>query len=148
MLFEPTLIVRELAVLRGPNEAYRAKFNRGVNIISGENSSGKSTILNLLAYGLGADLTHWSEPASLCDRVRVEVGVNGRPAVFSREIVEKSQQGMDIFAGSMTEAEVAPADEWIRYPYRSSQSKISFSQAVFQLLNLPELETETTGKIT
>lgn len=148
MLFEPTLIVRELAVLRGTKDAYRGKFKSGVNIITGENSSGKSTILNLLAYGLGADITHWSEHAKLCDRVRVEVEVNGKPAVFSREIVEKSQQGMDIFAGTMAAAELAPADEWMRFPYRSSQSKISFSQAVFQLLNLPELETETTGKIT
>src|SRR3954451_24208339 len=101
MLFEPTLIVRELVILRGTNEAYRAKFRRGVNIISGENSSGKSTILNLLAYGLGADITHWSEHAKLCDRVRVEVEANGKPAVFSREIAERSQQGMDIFGGTM-----------------------------------------------
>jgi hypothetical protein len=148
MLFEPTLIVRELVVLRGKNEAYRAKFRKGINIISGENSSGKSTILNLLVYGLGANVTHWSEHAKLCDRVRVAVELNGRPAVFSREIVERSLQGMDIFAGTMDEAEAAPAGEWVRYPYTSSASKISFSQAVFQLLNIPELETETTGKIT
>jgi predicted ATPase len=58
MLLEPTLIVRELVVLRGGHQAYRAQFHAGINIIAGENSSGKSTLLNLLVYGLGADVTH------------------------------------------------------------------------------------------
>jgi hypothetical protein len=148
MLLKPTLIVRELVVLRGSKIAYRGTFKNGTNIIAGENSSGKSTLLNLLVYGLGADVTHWSEHAKLCDSVRVAVEINGNPAVFAREISEKSQQGMDIFGGTIEEAEKAPLIEWVRYPYRSSASKISFSQAVFQLLAVPELETETTGRIT
>lgn len=148
MRLRPTLIVRELVVMRGESAAYRGRFHKGVNIIAGENSSGKSTLLNLLVYALGADVTHWSEHAKLCDRVRVEVELNGRPAVFSREISEKSQQGMDIFAGTMADAEQAPITEWMRYPYRASGSRVSFSQAVFQLLDIPELETETTGRIT
>jgi hypothetical protein len=76
------------------------------------------------------------------------VEINGKPAVFARQISERSQQGMDIFGGTMIEAEGASIDAWLRYPYRGSGSKISFSQAVFQLLNVPELETETTGRIT
>jgi predicted nucleic acid-binding Zn-ribbon protein len=148
MLFEPTLIVRELLVTRGEYIAYREHFRKGVNIISGENSSGKSTLLNLLVYGLGADVSHWSEHAKLCDRVRVEVELNGKPAVFSREISDRPQQPMDIFGGTLEEAEAAPISEWHRYPYKSSQSKHSFSQAIFRLLDVPELETETTGKIT
>ncbi|HEX8239189.1 MAG TPA: AAA family ATPase [Allosphingosinicella sp.] len=148
MLLKPTLVVKELMVLRGASVAYRARFRKGINIIAGENSSGKSTLLNLLVYALGADVTHWSEHAKLCDRVRVEVELNGRPAVFSREISERSQQGMDIFAGTLDVAERAPVTEWMRYPYRASGSRVSFSQAVFQLLDIPELETETTGRIT
>jgi hypothetical protein len=148
MLVEPTLIVRELLVSRGKDIAYRERFRKGVNIISGENSSGKSTLLNLLVYGLGADVSHWSEHAKLCDRVRVEVELNGKLAVFSREISDRSQQPMDIYGGSLEDAESAPISEWNRYPYKSSQSKHSFSQAIFGLLDVPELETETTGKIT
>ena len=43
-----------------------------VNIIRGENSSGKSTILNFIFYGLGADLSEWSEAARRCSRVVIE----------------------------------------------------------------------------
>ncbi|GAA4746889.1 ATP-binding protein [Sphingomonas daechungensis] len=148
MLFEPTLLVRELAIYRGAQHAYRASFHKGVNIISGENSSGKSTILNLLAYGLGADISTWSEHAKLCDRVAVEVSLNGSIVTLSRAISEQSGQPMDIFIGDLAQSEQAPTAAWTRYPYRTSQSKESFSQAVFHLLNVPELETEASGKLT
>ena len=88
MLFEPTLLVREVAIYRGSSHAYRGSFHEGVNIVSGENSSGKSTILSLIIYGLGADISNWSEHAKLCDRVSIEVALNdpyrdGLPAHIS-----------------------------------------------------------------
>lgn len=148
MLLEPTLRVRELAIYRGRGYAYRATFHRGVNIISGENSSGKSTILSLLVYGLGADIASWSEHALLCDRVSVEVSLNQNVVTLSRLISQQLGQPMEIFPGDLATAEKAPASEWLRYPYRTTSSKGSFSQAVFHLLNVPELETEASGKLT
>lgn len=148
MFFEPTLLVKEVAVYRGADHAYRGSFHRGVNIISGENSSGKSTILSLIVYGLGADIFSWSEHAKLCDRVSVEVSMNGQTATLSREISSQAGQPMDIFPGTLEEAEAAPNAAWLRYPYRTSTSRESFSQAVFHLLNVPELETEASGKLT
>lgn len=148
MLFEPTLQVREVVIYRGESHAYRASFHRGVNIISGENSSGKSTILSLIVYGLGADIASWSEHAKLCDRVSIEVSLNGNIVTLSRLISPQLGQPMEIFAGGLEAAESAPATEWLRYPYRTSASRESFSQAVFHLLNVPELETESSGKLT
>lgn len=148
MLFEPTLQVREVAIYHGAKHAYRESFHRGVNIISGENSSGKSTILSLIIYGLGADISNWSEHAKLCDRVSIEVSLNGNVATLSRSISAQSGQPMEIFSGSLVEAEAAPSNDWLRYPYRTSASRESFSQALFHLLNIPELETETSGKLT
>lgn len=148
MLFEPTLQIREVAIYRGSSHAYRASFHRGVNIISGENSSGKSTILSLIVYGLGADMANWSEHAKLCDRVSVEVLLNGNVATLSRLISPQLGQPMEIFSGSLAEAEAAPTSAWLRYPYRTSPSRESFSQAIFHLLNIPELETEASGKLT
>ena len=55
-LFESTLIVQRLVIRRSSLIAYDEKFHMGVNIIRGENSSGKSTILNFIFYGLGGDL--------------------------------------------------------------------------------------------
>jgi hypothetical protein len=148
MFFEPTLRVREVAIYRGAHQVYRAKFHSGVNIISGENSSGKSTILSLIVYGLGADINSWSEAAKRCDRVVVEVGLNNSIVTVSRQITTQTGQPMDVFGGTLEEAESAPASSWLRYPYRTSESRESFSQALFHLLNIPELETEASGKLT
>jgi hypothetical protein len=148
MLHKPSLQVRETAVYRGKFEAYRARFHNGINILSGENSSGKSTILSLIIYGLGADISNWSEHARLCERVSVEVLLNGNPLTLSRLISPQAGQPMEVFPGPLAEAEMAPATHWNRYPYRTSGAKESFSQALFNLLNIPELETETSGKLT
>jgi AAA domain len=147
-LFSPTMIVRRLVILKGAAHVYDERFHAGVNIIRGENSSGKSTILNILVHGLGGDITQWSEHALLCDRVLVEVELNGKTATLSREIARATKRPMDIFGGDMDAAMAAGVADWRRYPYISSEGKQSFSQAVFALLDLPEVQTETTGKLT
>lgn len=146
--FEPTLIVTRLVVRRNEYSAYDEVLHEGVNVIRGENSSGKSTILNLLFYGLGGDLTDWSEKALLCTRVVLEVRINGRPATLSREISETSRQPMEIFGGDYETSLKAPKEEWVRYPYQRTANLESFSQALFRLLGIPEVSNELSGTIT
>ncbi len=55
--FSPTLLVRKLIVTQGGKEAFAADFHSGLNVIRGENSSGKSTIMDFLFYGLGGDIS-------------------------------------------------------------------------------------------
>src|SRR6185437_8484422 len=100
MRYEPTLIVTRMVVERADRIVYDEPFHAGVNVIRGENSSGKSTVLNLIFYGLGGDLTDWSDVALLCTRVLVEISVNGRPATLSRDISEKPGQPMEIFGAA------------------------------------------------
>lgn len=145
---DPTLSVRRLLVERNSAPVYDAAFHAGVNIIRGENSSGKSTILNFLFYGLGGDLYDWSEVARLCTRVSVEVLLNGKVATLSRDISTEPGQPMDIFGGAMEAALKAPRAEWTRYPYKRSTSRESFSQALFRLLQLPEVSNDASGNIT
>jgi DNA repair exonuclease SbcCD ATPase subunit len=146
--FEPTLIVNRLIIERNGTAVYDEHFHAGVNIIRGENASGKSTILNFLYYGLGGDLTDWSEIAQLCTRVLVEVSLNGKIATLSREVSTQRGQAMDVFGGDFSTAQKAPRDEWIRYPYARSASKESFSQAIFRLLKIPEVANEISGNLT
>lgn len=121
--FEPTLIVKRLVVERREAVVYDERFHAGVNVVRGENSSGKSTVLNFIFYGLGGDLSDWSAVARLCSRVIVEVSLNGLSATLSREISETSGlQPMDIFGGAYDDAKSAPRSEWLRFPYKGGAS--------------------------
>jgi hypothetical protein len=146
--FDPNLIITRLVVKRNDHTAYDEIFHEGVNVIRGENSSGKSTILNLIFYGLGGDLTEWSETALLCTRVIVEARINGSPATLSRDISQSSRQPMEMFGGDYEKALKAPREEWLRYPYQRTANLESFSQALFRLLGMPEVVNELSGTIT
>ncbi|MEE2943810.1 MAG: AAA family ATPase [Pseudomonadota bacterium] len=148
--FEPCLIVKRLVVKRRASVAYDEEFHNGVNVVRGDNSSGKSTILNFIFFGLGGDLSKddWSEHALKCDYVWLEVEFNGLPAVLRREIDVNSQSPMEIFGGRYAEAEKAPVEEWTKYPYSRSKNKESFSQAIFRLLDMPDVAVEGTSSIT
>src|SRR5262249_13408624 len=148
MRYEPTLMVNRLVVQRGGRAVYDERFHTGVNVIRGANSSGKSTVLNFIFYGLGGDLADWSETALLCERVELEVQLNGKTATLSREIARLSGQPMEIFGGDFDSAQKAPRAEWVRYPYRRSASQESFSQALFRLLKIPEVASDVSGNIT
>jgi predicted ATPase len=78
MRFDPSLLISRLVVDAAGRSVYDERFHPGVNIIRGENSSGKSTILNFIFYALGGDLTDWSDAALRCSQVSVEV--RGRDA--------------------------------------------------------------------
>jgi hypothetical protein len=97
---------------------------------------------------LGGDLAEWSDAARRCSRVIIEVQLSGKPVTLSREISETAGQPMDMFGGPYELAQRAPRAEWIRYPYRRSESRESLSQAIFRLLGLPEVRNEVSGNVT
>ncbi len=146
--FEPVLIVRRLIVVKGAKPVYDERLHPGVNVIQGENASGKSTILNFIYYGLGGDLTDWSTAALLCSRVYLEVELNGMVVTLARDISEAAGAPMDIFSGAYELSLKQPANAWNRYPYRRSLTTESFSQTLFRLLGMPEVSLEVSGNIT
>ena len=146
--FEPVLIVKRLVVIKGAKPVYDERLHPGVNVIRGENASGKSTILNFIYYGLGGDLTDWSAAALLCTRVYLEVELNGMVVTLARDISESSGSPMDMFSGSYDLSLKQPANVWSRYPYRRSLTTESFSQVIFRLLGMPDVSLEVSGNIT
>jgi hypothetical protein len=147
-LHEPTLQLDRLVVKADNHTAYDERFHRGLNIVRGENSSGKSTIMNMIFYALGGDLSDWSDAALQCTRVFCEVSFNGKKATLSREISRLAGRPMDIYGGPYDAAVKAPLEAWTRYPYRSAGGRQSFSKSLFQFLNLPEVHSESSGNIT
>jgi|TARA_R100000501_G_scaffold14813_2_gene26864 uncharacterized protein YoxC len=148
--YDPCLIVKRLVVKRGTAVLYDEAFHCGVNIIRGDNSSGKSTIMNFLFFGLGGNLDRsaWSEHALLCEHVWLEAEFNGNPAVLRRQIDVSSQSAMEIFGGRYEQSVSAPIEAWKRYPYARFTNQESFSQAIFRLLEMPDVAVEGTSSIT
>ncbi|HFJ0421272.1 TPA: ATP-binding protein [Pseudomonas aeruginosa] len=91
-LLEPTLKVNKLIVKQGGHNAFDCILHGGVNVIRGRNSSGKTTIMDLLAYSLGAENIRWKPQALSCSFTIVEVELNNSPVTLMREISEQSQR--------------------------------------------------------
>lgn len=147
-IFKPNLKVDRLVVFNAGQTVFDETFHAGLNIIRGENSSGKSTIMDFLFYGLGGDLYDWREAALNCDTVFLQASVNGAPISLSREIVRQPARPMRIFLGPLNQALQTANEGWQIFPYARG-SKESFSQVLFRLLGLPEVQTgESQTKIT
>ncbi|RCK45507.1 AAA family ATPase [Thalassospira profundimaris] len=147
-MLRPNIEIRKLVVSANGRSVFSADFHKGLNILRGENSSGKSTIMDFLFYGLGGDLTEWREAALQCDEVTTEVLLNGMPATFKREVRDTRMQPMRIYEGPFAEADVSSSDGWKIYPYKRSSEKESFSQVLFRWLDLPQVPGHETSNIT
>jgi hypothetical protein len=148
MLLEPTLKVNRLIVFQGGHRAFDCSFHSGVNIIRGRNSSGKTTILDLLAYGLGAENIRWKPEALLCSKTMVEVELNGVSICLERDISLESQRPISIFWGGLKDALVSDRQSWETFPFKRSLNRLSFSQSIFDALGMPAAQGEGASNIT
>lgn len=146
MLHKPTLTISRLVVTKGGQRVFDQSFHLGLNVIRGENGSGKTTVADFLFFGLGGDTPSWRAEAAICDYVFVEVLINGQSVTFRRQVEEERFRPMAIFWGTLDESEKM-GTEWQLYPYAASATKESFSQAVFRAAGIPEIKA-TTSKIT
>ncbi|MFL0121024.1 hypothetical protein V2611_04410 [Tenacibaculum maritimum] len=128
--------------------AYDENFNDGINIIRGQNSSGKSTIGNFIFYVLGGDFKKWTTASLHCGDVYAEVFINSEPITLKRVISEKGNQPMSIFWGTYEESKTAGSEGWQIYSYSRSDTKKSFSNALFLSLGFPELRGDVDSNIT
>lgn len=106
--------------------------------------------MDFIFYGLGGDLLdhQWRESALLCDSVMMGVKLNGKDVTLQRDVEKKSSQPMKMFFGPSSEAAKSSNEGWERYSFRRGKSE-SFSQVMFRLLGLPEVQYgEANTKIT
>ncbi|GAA6137117.1 ATP-binding protein [Arenicella sp. 4NH20-0111] len=141
------LFVSRFAVLKSGGFVYDQKFHKGINIIRGDNTTGKSTVVDLLSYGLGSIITDWTEEQLICDSVILEVDLNGRIFCLDREIVETGQAKMKIFEGAFDDA-IQAVEGWTIYSVKRSAERHSFSQHLFELLGLPRHKTDDASNLT
>ena len=111
--------------------AYNEKFHSGVNIIRGDNGSGKSTICDFIYFVLGGDFNNWKKEATQCKDVYAEVLLNDSLYTLRREISSSKQQNMYIYNGDLNSAREDYYLGWQVFPYRQTEDKTSFSNLIF-----------------
>lgn len=151
------LFLQRLRIVTRDNKvAYDETFHRGVNIIRGQNSSGKSTIVRFIFFALGGSYTDFVPEARKCRYVMAEVSINGTVITLQR-FIEVNAEGkvnglvpMYIYFGPMTD--VLDTDStistlnyqlWKRFPYETTSRTRSFSNVLFQMMGLPEMKAES-----
>lgn len=129
--------------------AFDEKFHRGVNIIRGQNSSGKSTIANFIFYALGGDYSNWTTEALKCRDVIAEVEINGAVITLKRHIAQGGLQPMSIFWDSYEESKKDNIN-WQTYSYKqgTSSNTASFTNVIFNALSFPEVKSDLDSNIT
>ncbi len=148
-LVKPYLFIKRLVVTSYTGaKAYDETFHRGVNIIRGKNSSGKSTISNFLFYSLGGDFSNWTTEAAKCQSVFVEVEISDAVLTFKRSVTQGGKQPMQIFYGAYEEAIKSNFDGWMNFSYSQNENRESFSTAIFRALEFPEVRSENDNYIT
>lgn len=141
------LCLNRLRVLRRGHVAYDQSFHRGVNIIRGENGSGKSTVADFIFYVLGGEFDQWKGAAGECDLVQAEIETIGGVITVSREI-DGSLTKPSVYFGNMLEAGSRGLDGWKIYPIRRRENQESFSQILFRSAGIPEAQSEPASNVT
>lgn len=142
------LTLRRLVVMARGRAVYDEQFHLGVNIIRGENGSGKSTIADFIFYILGGEFDEWKDKASLCDEVRAEINTTSGPLTLRRLVVGR-QEPISVFFGPMDDAVKSPLEGWERYPIRrQTEKQLGFSQVLFRACGIPEAPTGEGGNVT
>ena len=141
------LFVDRFAVYGAGKFVYDQTFHVGVNIIRGANGTGKSTIMDLLNYGLGSEAAEWTDEQAKCDWVITQVSVNGHPVTLKRNITPTGQERVQFFDGEMERA-LKTIEGWQKFPMRRSSETHSYSQQMFELLNMPRHKTDDDKNLT
>jgi hypothetical protein len=145
----PFFALKRLQITSGTGVAYDERFHLGVNIIRGENSSGKSTISDFIFYGLGGEFDRWKDAAAQCRAVRLEIETAESLITVHRNVGGK-QEPVLVYYGGMDESLHKGIDSWHQLPIRRPPGgkDLSFTQVLFRAARIPEAPNVGTSNIT
>jgi uncharacterized Zn finger protein (UPF0148 family) len=141
------LALSRLRVLRNAHVVYDQAFHRGVNIIRGENGSGKSTIADFIFYILGGEFDDWKDAAGRCTEVQAEIET-ARGKLSLRRDIGKKLTPIRVFFGPFDQAQEHALEGWETFPIRRQEARESFSQVMFRSMTIPEAQSEGASNIT
>ncbi|QLC73690.1 AAA family ATPase [Pseudomonas sp. LPB0260] len=143
---KPTIKINRLLAAKSGNLVYDERFHTGLNILSGCNGGGKTSVIQLLVYGLGYEVQNWKEEAGSCDEVFVECSLNGQSVTLNRAL-QTQRASMQLYYGNLDAGLKAGRGEWFSYPYNTG-TKESFSQKLFEILGIPEVKLDASENLT
>ncbi len=126
---------------------YDQKFHAGVNIIRGENGSGKSTVSDFIFYVLGGEYEDWKDVAGQCEEVQAEIETPRGKLTLRRDVGKKTTP-IKVYFGPMEKAESHSLDGWELFPIRRQERQESVSQILFRSMLIPEAQSEGASNIT
>lgn len=142
-----SLQVNRLKIMSRGASVYDQKFHEGVNIIRGQNGSGKSTIADFIFFALGGEFDDWKDSATRCEEVQCEVETPSGKLTIRRQTESKTSPAF-IFFGEMEKASQFALEGWQRFPIRRNSTDESFSQVLFRSLGIPEAQSQGASNIT
>lgn len=145
-IIEPTLEINNLLVIKDEKIAFNGIFESGLNVITGDNSSGKTTILDLIAYTLGMEDIPLKEEALSCDVSYLSIKINDSNLILRREISDVSRRPISI-AYEYFDINKLNDYDWQTFSINRSD-KISYSQMFFNLMDNSEFNLEASSTLT
>jgi hypothetical protein len=138
LLSNPKLHLRKL-ILVGSRKSYIVHFQKGLNIIYGDSDTGKSSILNLIDYLLGASQVflypQLQETGKYC---LLEVELNNKIYTIKRDIFSPNKE-IEVFAGLIENIDDLFPTKY--YPsFRQSGELEHFSDFLLANLGLPNIK--------
>lgn len=145
------LYIERLIIKKSGESAYDQVFHRGVNVIRGDHSVGKTTILEMIFYVLGGEIkeNQWLYPADRCDEIYCQLNINGNVFTIRRNIDKSTITPISIRSGEYEKQE-NDAEPWKTYGPRRNDAagKMSFSQQFFELLGWDTHKSDDYANLT
>lgn len=127
---------------------YSEAFRPGVNIIHGDNGSGKSTIADFIFFAMGGDLREWKPDAAKAEYTLAELTAGETTVTVRRDVSPHTARPMQIHFGNYASALKAGPTEWRQFPYKRQDDQYSFSQVLFKAIGIPEAISDGSSNIT
>ncbi|RRN71137.1 hypothetical protein EI200_11825 [Peribacillus simplex] len=136
----PFLFVEKLVVV-GRNKNYVVPFDKGLNIVYGDFDTGKSSIVNLIDYLLGAsELDTYDEIEINGKYALLQVNLNEKVYTIKRDLFDKNKF-IDVYPSLIEEMEkVFPREYGPNYSKKGSDGYIS--DFLLQSLNIPLIKVK------
>lgn len=139
--------LKRLRIMKKGKAVYDQSFHLGVNIIHGQNGSGKSTIADAIFYALGGKFDNWKTEAAQCDEVQAEVATK-TGVLTIRRAISSADAPVQVFFGPFEDSDSHALDGWETLPLKRSERKESFSQIMFRASGIPEAQSEGASNVT